>query len=140
MEHIGTYLVAPGDLSVVALQVGYLLLMLLFEQFGQFRREHLHSHFLILMLAAFILAGDDDARGDVRDAHGGIRLVDVLAARAARAVRVCLQILRIDFHVDAFLNFRHDVYGGKRRMPPARGIERRDAHKAVHALFAFRYP
>ena len=50
------------------------------------------------MLAAVVLALGHDAGRDVRDAHGGVGLVDVLSARAARAVGVDAQVGRVDLH------------------------------------------
>jgi len=38
----------------------------------------------ILVLAARLARGDDDARGEVREPDSALRLVDVLAAGAAR--------------------------------------------------------
>ena len=52
-----------------------------------------------LHLAAFVLALSHDAGGDVRHAHGAVGAVDVLAARAARAVGVDAHILHVDFKV-----------------------------------------
>ena len=51
----------------------------------------IHSH-----LVAFVLVGDHDARGEVGDADRGLRLVHVLTALPARAVRVDAQVLRTD--------------------------------------------
>jgi hypothetical protein len=44
------------------------------------------------VLRALVLALDDDARRQVRDAHGGVGLVDVLAAGAGGAVGVDAQV------------------------------------------------
>mgnify|MGYP000331022732 CR=1 FL=1 len=44
-----------------------------------------HGGILVVMLRALVLALDGDARGDVRDAHGGVGAVDVLAAGAGSA-------------------------------------------------------
>ena len=50
-------------------------------------------------LRALVLALDDDARGPVGDPHGRVGLVDVLAARAAGAVGVDLEVLVVDLDV-----------------------------------------
>jgi hypothetical protein len=49
----------------------------------------------------------------VRDPHGGIGDVDVLAARAARSVRVDAQILLLDADVDVIGQLRPDEHRGK---------------------------
>src|SRR5882757_303779 len=46
------------------------------------RREHCKRLFLVLVLRAPVLAFHDDAGWQMRDSHGGVGLVDVLAARA----------------------------------------------------------
>src|SRR5690606_8016238 len=88
------------------------------------RGQHGQRLGLVAVLAAVVLALGDDAGGDVRDAHGRIGLVDVLAASAAGAVGVDAQVGRVDLHlfglvglgehghragagVDAALGFRH---------------------------------
>ena len=45
---------------------------------------------LITMLAAVLAAGDDHTRWPVREPDGALRLIDVLAAGAARAESVNL--------------------------------------------------
>jgi len=52
-------------------------------QFSQARR-------FVPMLAAILAAGDDHARWPVREPDGALRLIDVLAAGAARAESVNL--------------------------------------------------
>ena len=49
----------------------------------------------VLVLRALVLALDHDARRQVRDADGGIGLVDVLAAGAGGAIGVDAQVRRI---------------------------------------------
>ena len=71
--------------------------------------------------------------GQVHDAHRGIGHVDVLAAGAARAERIDAQIVRLDIDLDLVVHLRVDEDGGERRVPPRIGVERRDAHQAMHA-------
>ena len=71
--------------------------------------------------------------GKVRDAHGGIRHVDVLAARAAGAERVDAEIVQLDIDLDLVVDLREDEYGRERGVTPRGRIERRDAHQAMHA-------
>src|SRR5690348_13894770 len=46
------------------------------------RQQHREGLFLVLVLRARVLAFHDDAGGQVRDAHRGVGLVDMLAAEA----------------------------------------------------------
>ena len=61
------------------------------------------------MLRPLVLARDDDAGRQVRDADGGIGDVDVLSARAAGPVRVDAEILVLDLEVDVLRQLRPDV-------------------------------
>ena len=79
------------------------------------------------------MRGDDDARGHVRDADGGLDLVDVLPALAAGAEGVGLQIDRVDDDVARLLNLGDDVHAGEARVPAAVRVEGRDAHEPMDA-------
>src|SRR3712207_7994798 len=59
---------------------------------------------LPILLRALVLAGDDDPRRQVRDAHGRVGGVDVLPARAGRAVGVHAQVLVVDLDLDVLVN------------------------------------
>src|SRR5208283_1747445 len=48
---------------------------------------------LVLVLALLVLAVDHDARGEVGDAHGGVRGIHALAAGTARAHHVDAQLV-----------------------------------------------
>ncbi len=65
------------------------------------------------MLRTLVLTLDYDSGWDVRDAHGGVGGVDVLAAGAGGAISVDAQILVVDFHFDVFVNFRINKQGSK---------------------------
>jgi hypothetical protein len=56
------------------------------------RRQHRHGLRLVAVLRAVVLAFDDDAGGQVGDAHRRIGLVDVLAAGARGAEGVDAQV------------------------------------------------
>jgi len=56
------------------------------------RAQLLQARCFIPMLAAILAAGDDHARRPVREPDGALRLVDVLAAGAARAKSVNLAL------------------------------------------------
>ena len=64
-------------------------------------------------------------------------LVDVLAAGAARSHDVGTYIVLIDVDLDAVVDHRKDHDAGERRMPARIGIEWRDAHQPMYAVFAF---
>ena len=65
----------------------------------QARREHRHRLRAVAVLRAVVLALDDEAGRQVRDAHRRVGLVDVLAAGARRAERVDAQVGRVDLDV-----------------------------------------
>src|SRR5690606_41588292 len=52
------------------------------------RTQHLPGLGAVLVLRAFLLAGNRDAGRNVRDAHGRVGRVDVLTTGARRTVRI----------------------------------------------------
>ena len=60
---------------------------------------HLERLRAVLDLAALVLHGHDDARGQVRESHGALRLVHALPARAARAEDVDAHVFHVQIHV-----------------------------------------
>src|SRR5918996_3609630 len=74
-----------GHLPALALELGFALLELVL---GEAAPEDPHGRLAVGELRALVLALDDDAGREVRDADGRVGLVDVLAAGAARPVRV----------------------------------------------------
>ena len=136
-EDIGADLAAPLDLHLDALDVGDLLRVLLHLDLRQLAAEHPHGVLPVLVLAALSLAADHHAGGDVGDADGAFGLVDVLAAGAAGAVGIHLQILRPDVHLVVVGDVRHHLQGGKAGLPAAGGVKGADAHQAVDAALAF---
>src|SRR6266446_2072525 len=94
--------VAGFDLSTAfGGERGLALLLLLFVEA---RAKNTHGLRAILNLRFFVLLGNDEPAGNVRDAHGGIGGVDGLAARAGRTERINAQIFRFDLDVD-FVGF-----------------------------------
>ena len=88
------------------------------------------------MLRALLLAGHHDARGKVRETHRRIGLVHVLAAGAARAEGVDLEVLGLDHDVaDVVVEIGHHEHRRKRGLPARVGIEGTDADQAMHAVF-----
>ena len=86
------------------------------------------------MLRTLRLRRDDEAGRDMRDAHGGLDFVHVLAALAAGTECVHAKFIRRndDFAV-ALLDFRNRVHARETGVAAFVGIERRDAHEAMHA-------
>ena len=72
----------------------------------------------------------------VRDAHGRVRDVDVLAAGAARAVGVDAEVLVGDLDLDVLVDLGRHVDGSERGVPPLRRVEGRDPHQPVDAHLA----
>jgi len=104
-------------------------------EFVQARLEHFHRLGLVAVLRAVVLALHHDPRGTVRDAHGGVGLVDVLSARAGSAVGVDAQVGRVDLDVDRVVHFRIHEQRRERGMAAVGRVEGRLAHEAVHAGF-----
>ena len=73
----------------------------------------------------------------MRDAHRGIRRIDVLAAGARRAIGVDAAIGFLHVDVDLVVDDGIDPDRGKARVPARIGIEGRDSHQAVDARFRF---
>ena len=138
LEHVGPDLVPPGNVLLLAHQLAELLFLLLFPQFIEPRPQHLHGHVLVLELRALVLALDNDVRGQVGDAHGGVRLVHVLAPGARGAVGIDAQLLLVDDDIDVLFHLGIDVDRGKGRVPALVRVKGRDAHQAVHAGLGLR--
>ena len=82
LKRVGAYLTAEGNgvlAGVVGLTGG--VAPALFQSV-QTRLEHAHGAFAVALLRTLVLALNDYAGWNVRDAHGRLRLVDVLTARA----------------------------------------------------------
>src|SRR5690606_63315 len=80
LQHVAADLAAEVDVLRLAADRRELRFALLPLEVEQLRLEHLHRTLAVLVLAALVLAGHDDAGREVRDAHRGVGLVDVLAA------------------------------------------------------------
>jgi hypothetical protein len=77
--------VAPADIGLGVFQLLLLFLLLAHLVVVQAAAQALPGHVAVAVLAAAVLALHHDAGGDVRQAHGRVGLVDVLAAGAAGA-------------------------------------------------------
>ena len=97
-------------------------------------RRNLHRLGAVLVLAALLLHRHDDPSGEVGDADGAFRLVDVLAAGAGCAVDVDLEVVVVDLDID-FLGFGQDGDGDGRGVNAALAFRRGDALDTVDAGF-----
>src|SRR5262249_2632585 len=113
-------------------------LFLLFLQlyFVKSRAQHALGFGAILDLRFLILAGDNQPRRQVRDAHSGVSRIDALSAWPRGTERVNADVLRIDLDLD-FVRFRKngDRYGGG--MNASLLFGRRDTLHAMNAAFVF---
>ena len=100
VEGVGADLAAEVDLRCSPRERRELLLALLPLVLVEPRAQHLHRRRPVLVLRALVLALHHDAGRDVGQAHGGVGLVHVLPARAARAVGVDAQVLLLDLDLD----------------------------------------
>ncbi|KND86645.1 hypothetical protein TOPH_08753 [Tolypocladium ophioglossoides CBS 100239] len=150
---VRAHLVAARDLAPAehaAAQARRLLLALLDALAGDARAQHLPRGLAVALLRAVVLHGDDGAAGRVRHADRRLRLVDVLAAGAARAHRLDLDLGRVDVEVALGVVEVHLVRPGRRALRKRRqhphghgarvhaplALRARDALHAVHARLA----
>src|ERR1700730_16793336 len=135
-QGVGPNLTAKTDVALGFVQLAGFGLAFLNFQFVETRTQDFHSQFVILVLAAFILALHYDAAGQVRNAYSGFHLVYVLAASASGAECVDSHFLGLDDDIDAIVNFRDDEDGGERSVP-ARGLVKwRNTNQPVYAAFS----
>ena len=87
------------------------------------------------MLRATHLAGHRDAGRNVRQTHGAVGLVDMLAPGARRAIGIGADICRIDVDDDGVVDHRINPHRGETGVALGGGVERRDADQPVHAPF-----
>src|SRR5438445_7469348 len=110
LEHVGADLVAPADVGlggVGGASLGLALLQLGFVQPGL---QLLHRRRAVLVLRTLVLASDDDPRRDMGDPDGAVGRVDVLPARARRAIGVYPEILLLNLDVDIVVDFGVDPH------------------------------
>src|SRR6266853_4991494 len=102
------------------------------------RRQHREGLFLVLMLGPSVLAFHYDAGRQMRDSHGGVCLVDVLAARARCAVGVDSKIRGIiQYDVADCARLGQHRYRASRRVNAALGLRCGDSLDAMAAGFEF---
>jgi len=102
--------VAGADLGEAGITV---FALFVFEFLGeQAGAQYAHGFELVFELGFFVLAGDDQAGGNVCDAYGRVGSVDGLAAVAAGAVNIDTQVLVADFDI-GFFGFGEDGDGDR---------------------------
>ena len=69
----------------------------------------------------------------MRDAHGRVGLVDVLAARPRSAIGVDLQVVLVDLDLAGVLHDGCHLDAREARLPAMGGVEWREADQPVHA-------
>src|SRR6266550_1449693 len=121
---------AASDLGVAGGRLA--LRALLGRAREQPRAKDRHRLRFVLELAALVLARDDLACRQMRDAHCRVGGVHALTAVTAGAIEVDLQILLVDHEV-GLLGFRQDGDCRGRRVDPALRLGRGHALHAVHA-------
>jgi hypothetical protein len=121
VQHVGAHLVAPRRAGVLErVHPRLLLLPAALEQLGL---QHHHRRRLVLQLGALVLAGDDDAGGEVGDAHRGVGGVHALTTGARGAVDVDPQVLLVDVDVVAGRDDGRDLDPGEGGLPAALVVE-----------------
>ena len=123
--------IAAAHLQAPRLRLRAVLLLLLGGQ--QARLQQRHGARAVLVLGALVLAFHHDAARQVRDAHGRVGLVDVLAAGAGGAVGVDAQIRRIDLDLLHLVELRQD---GDRHRGGVDAALRFGRRHALHAMRA----
>src|ERR1700735_496565 len=135
LHGVGANLAAEADFGLRGVKFMEGFAALFQFELVKLRAEDFHSPFAVLVLAALVLALNDDAGWKMRDADGGFDFVDVLPAVAAGAECVDAKIVGLDHDVDFVVDLRDDEHGGEGRVAAGGLIERRDAYEAMHAAF-----
>ncbi len=126
--------VAGADLGQSGVAVGFLVFFLFDgEKTGA---ENVHGFELIFELGFFVLAGDDEAGGDVGDTDGRISGVDGLAAVAGTAINIDTEV-GVVYGEIGFFGFGQDGDGDGGGVDAAAGFGFGDALDAVDAGFVF---
>src|SRR5262249_32851187 len=125
--------IARADLQLARRRFGLLLpFALALEELGLQALQRLVA---IRVLRALVLALDDDAGRQMRDADRRVGLVDVLSAGAGRAERVDLEVDGIDLDVVDRVDLRQDRDGRGRSMDAALRLGLGHALHAMRARF-----
>ena len=76
------------------------------------------------MLGPFILTLHYDSGGQMSETNRARRFIDMLAAGAARPIRVDPKLTFVNDNVELFFYFGYHINGRKRSVTPFIGIER----------------
>ena len=135
LHGVGANLAAEADFGLGGIEFMQGFAALFEFELVKLGAEDFHGPFAILVLAALVLALNDDAGRKMGDANGGFDFVDVLAAVAAGAECVDAKVVGFDYDVDFVVDFGDDENGREGCVAAGGLIERRDAHEAMHAAF-----
>ena len=89
----------------------------------------------VLVLRAVVLARDDDSGRNVGDPNRTVGGVDVLTARARRAIGIDAQIGFVDLDVDVVVDLGIDPDAGEAGVAPRRAVVGADPDQPVDAAF-----
>ena len=126
---------APADVGLGRLGLVRFRLAPLQLGFVQPGLQLLHRLGAVLVLAALVLALDDDVGRQVGDANRAVGGVDVLPAGPARPVGVDLELALVDLDVDVVVDLGIDPHRGEAGVAPRRAVERADPDQPVHPAF-----
>ena len=133
-EVVGADLLGPfAGAHLAAALLGDRVLLLAHLDFVEPRAQDLQRLCAVLDLRFLVLLRDDEAGGDVRDAHGRVGGVDALAAGPARAEGVDAEILRLDLRCRS-----RRLQAARRRWPSRCGCGRSPRSRARAARGARR--
>ena len=118
MERVRADLAAEGDLFLLTGELGKLLALPLVRQLVEPRLEDSHRRVAVAELRALVLALDDDARGQVRDADGRVGGVDPLAPGAGGPEDVHPDLVLPHAHLHV-VHLRDDRDRREARLPTA---------------------
>ena len=103
----------------------------------QLGREHFAGQCTVLVLAAFVLTGSHNTRGDVSQSDRRFGLVHLLTTGTAGSILVLANVLfPVNVDLKTVVNLRHHVHARKRRVSTTGRIERADANQSMVAGFA----
>ena len=120
--------------DVLALELAQLGLLLLEASLEQARLEDLDRRLLVLGLRPLVLALGDDVGRQVGQPDGRVGLVDVLPARALRAVGIDPDLVPVQLDVGVvLLDLGQDLDQRERRLAPVLRVERADPDEPVDA-------
>ena len=134
MQDVVADLGAPLDPLFLALELGLFFLAFLQFYVVEAGFEDAEGILAVVLLGAGFRVLDHDAGGDVAHTDAGLDLVDVLAAVAAGAEGVPLEVAGVDLDIDAVVDERIDKDRREGRLALSLGVERGDTHESMDAV------